>query len=162
MKAVGIDLGTTNSIVAVVDGGQMRAIQGEDGLSLVPSVVRYQEGLSPIVGATAKSQLINDPRNILSSVKRLLGRGIEDLREDETVRYKLDQDGTVLRCDMQKQNYGKPESKRRKRNIAFNGDKGPSGIAGKHYAKLITPTTPAEVVVAANGRLVSMVRLPSK
>ena len=72
------------------------------------------------------------------------------------------QDGTVLRCDMQKQTYGKKESKRRKRNIAFNGHKGPSGIAGKYYVKLITPTTPAEVVVAANGRLVSMVRLPSK
>ena len=57
MKAVGIDLGTTNSIVAVVENGQARAITFDDGVTLLPSVVRYQADQSPIVGREAKAEM---------------------------------------------------------------------------------------------------------
>ena len=97
MKAVGIDLGTTNSIVAVVESGQARAITFDDGAKLLPSVVRYLPEQSPIVGREAKVEIVADPTNTLSSVKRLLGRSLNDLAVEQTKRYDLVQDGSVLR-----------------------------------------------------------------
>ncbi len=78
--AAGIDLGTTNSLVATVRSGQADTLADENGVHLLPSVVRYQEGQAPVVGAAAKAVAAQDPMNTLASVKRLMGRGIEDLQ----------------------------------------------------------------------------------
>lgn len=77
--AVGIDLGTTNSLVATVRSGNVQTLPDEDGNHLLPSVVRYLEG-GVEVGLPAAQQAISDPMNTVVSVKRFMGRGISDLR----------------------------------------------------------------------------------
>jgi|TARA_B110000879_G_scaffold70807_1_gene98863 molecular chaperone HscA len=78
--AVGIDLGTTNSLVAAVRSGMPETLADEQGRHLLPSVVHYiKEGVS-CIGAEAAEHNISDPLNTLSSVKRLMGRGIADVK----------------------------------------------------------------------------------
>ncbi len=77
--AVGIDLGTTNSLVATVRSGQANTLADGAGQHLLPSVVRYQAGQEPVVGQVAQDAALHDAMNTLASVKRLMGRGIADL-----------------------------------------------------------------------------------
>ena len=77
--AVGIDLGTTNSLVATVRSGDVQTLPDENGMHLLPSVVRYLEN-GVEVGAVAVQHAITDPMNTIVSVKRFMGRGISDLR----------------------------------------------------------------------------------
>ena len=77
--AVGIDLGTTNSLVATVRSGQADTLPDQNGEHILPSVVHYSaDGIS--VGSKALAQAVTDPMNTVISVKRLMGRGVEDLR----------------------------------------------------------------------------------
>jgi len=77
--AIGIDLGTTNSLVASVRSGQSNTLPDAQGEHLLPSVVQYKvDGI--IVGAAAKQNQVNDPQNTISSIKRLMGRGVEELK----------------------------------------------------------------------------------
>ena len=78
--AVGIDLGTTNSLVATVRSGISDTLPDANGRHLLPSVVRYRNGLDPVVGDAALEAAADDPLNTIASVKRLMGRGIEDVR----------------------------------------------------------------------------------
>lgn len=77
--AVGIDLGTTNSLVATVRSGKSETLPDEGGAHLLPSVVRYKQDGSLQVGALAKQSAVNDPRNTISSVKRYVGRGLAEI-----------------------------------------------------------------------------------
>ncbi len=77
--AIGIDLGTTNSVVAVSRGGASEALRDAAGRALIPSVVAYRPDRSPVVGEEAMAQLSHNPAGTVSSVKRLMGRGIGDL-----------------------------------------------------------------------------------
>jgi molecular chaperone HscA len=77
--AVGIDLGTTNSLVGAVRSGKAETLPDVDGNHLLPSIVRYRDGESPQVGLAAKHSSIEDPRNTIVSVKRYLGRGLADI-----------------------------------------------------------------------------------
>jgi len=77
--AAGIDLGTTNSLVATVRSGLAETLPDEHGNHLLPSVVRYRLGLPPVVGEAAKAALTEDPHNTISSVKRFMGRGLADI-----------------------------------------------------------------------------------
>lgn len=77
--AAGIDLGTTNSLVATVRSGLAETLPDENGEHLLPSVVRYRLGLPPVVGAEAKAALTEDPHNTISSVKRFMGRGLAEI-----------------------------------------------------------------------------------
>ena len=77
--AVGIDLGTTNSLVAVVRDGDVETLADEDGVHVLPSVVRYADGGEVMVGASALSHATIDPLNTLASVKRIMGRSVNDL-----------------------------------------------------------------------------------
>ncbi len=79
-RAVGIDLGTTNSLVATVRGGTAETLADDRGRYMVPSVVRYLEGGGVSVGYEAKSAAAEDPFNTLSSIKRLMGRGLKDIK----------------------------------------------------------------------------------
>jgi len=79
---VGIDLGTTNSLVAFMQGDTPVVIPGEDGSRLVPSVVALDEKDEPVVGNAARKYLIEAPTRSIYSVKRLMGRGIEDVEEE--------------------------------------------------------------------------------
>ncbi len=79
--AVGIDLGTTNSLVATVRSGQAATLANELGEHLLPSVVRYLDAGEKIIGAIAKEMAVQDPHNTIISVKRLMGRGLNDLKQ---------------------------------------------------------------------------------
>ncbi len=79
--AVGIDLGTTNSLVACVRNGVAVTLADEQGRHLLPSVVRYLPQGEPVVGHEAMAVAHEDPLNTIASVKRLMGRGIEDVRQ---------------------------------------------------------------------------------
>src|SRR5436309_2692132 len=79
-RIVGIDLGTTNSLVAYMQGGSPLVVPGEDGSNLVPSVVALDEKDQFIVGNPARKILIEHPERTVYSVKRLMGRGVEDIQ----------------------------------------------------------------------------------
>ncbi len=79
--AVGIDLGTTNSLVATVRSGQAATLANELGEHLLPSVVRYLDSGEKVVGKTAKDAAVQDPHNTIISVKRLMGRGLNDIKQ---------------------------------------------------------------------------------
>ncbi|HYR90252.1 MAG TPA: Fe-S protein assembly chaperone HscA [Terriglobia bacterium] len=81
-KIVGIDLGTTNSLVAIAEDGTPRVIPGADGGMLVPSVIYFDEGGNVLVGNEAKTKMVEKPRNTIFSIKRFMGKGIEDVRYD--------------------------------------------------------------------------------
>src|SRR5438309_1291980 len=81
-KIVGIDLGTTNSLVAIVEDGTPRVLPGRDGSTLVPSVIYFDEGGTTVVGNPAKEKMVEKPKNTVFSIKRFMGKGIEDVRED--------------------------------------------------------------------------------
>jgi Fe-S protein assembly chaperone HscA len=81
-KIVGIDLGTTNSLVAIVENGVPRVLPGRDGSKLVPSIIHFEEGGEILVGNGAKARLIENPKNTIFSIKRFMGKGMEDVRED--------------------------------------------------------------------------------
>lgn len=78
--AVGIDLGTTNSLVASVRSGEAVTLADAAGSHLLPSVVRYRSDAPPCIGAEALAQASQDPYNTIISVKRLMGRGVEDIK----------------------------------------------------------------------------------
>lgn len=78
--AVGIDLGTTNSLVASVRSGVAETLVNESGESLVPSVVYYAENNSPVVGAKAQEMAVIDPLNTIASIKRVLGRSVSEIK----------------------------------------------------------------------------------
>jgi Fe-S protein assembly chaperone HscA len=81
-KIVGIDLGTTNSLVAIVEDGMPRVLPGPDGSKLVPSIIYFDEGGQVLVGNRAKEKMVEHPKNTIFSIKRFMGKGIDDVRED--------------------------------------------------------------------------------
>ncbi len=77
-KIIGIDLGTTNSCVSVLEGGKPKVIENSEGGRTTPSIVAYAEGDEVLVGQSAKRQSVTNPENTLFAVKRLIGRRFED------------------------------------------------------------------------------------
>ncbi len=77
-KIIGIDLGTTNSCVAIMEGNTTRVIENSEGARTTPSIIAYQEDGEVLVGASAKRQAVTNPRNTLYAVKRLIGRKFEE------------------------------------------------------------------------------------
>jgi molecular chaperone DnaK len=103
-RIVGIDLGTTNSLVAFMQGDTPVVIPGDDGSNLVPSVVSLDESNQPIVGNSARRYLIETPERAVYSIKRLMGRGVEDIQEElKLFPFRLAEDlqpGEVLRITL--------------------------------------------------------------
>src|SRR6202158_932255 len=110
---VGIDLGTTNSLVAYMQGDFPVVIPGEDGLNLVPSVVALDEKDQIIVGNAARKYLIETPERAVYSIKRLMGRGIEDIHQElKLFPFRLADDlqpGEVLRIRLGEKTFTPPE-----------------------------------------------------
>ena len=77
-KIIGIDLGTTNSCVAVMEGGKPRVIENAEGDRTTPSVVAFTDDGEVIVGQAAKRQAVTNPENTLFAIKRLIGRKYDD------------------------------------------------------------------------------------
>ncbi|RRA47841.1 Fe-S protein assembly chaperone HscA [Acidipila sp. EB88] len=114
-RVVGIDLGTTNSLVAFMQGGQPVVIPGEDGTNLVPSVVAFPAGGDKrvVVGYPAHRYLAESADRVVYSAKRLMGRGLEDVQEElKLFPFRLARDlqpGEALRLDIGGQQYTPPE-----------------------------------------------------
>jgi Fe-S protein assembly chaperone HscA len=112
-RVVGIDLGTTNSLVAFMQGEQPIVIPGEDGLNLVPSVVALTADDRIVVGNAARPQLIESSDRAVYSAKRLMGRGVEDVQEElKFFPFRLAQDlapGEVLRVQLGEREFTPPE-----------------------------------------------------
>ena len=103
-RIVGIDLGTTNSLVAFMQGDTPVVIPGDDGSNLVPSVVALDKNNQPVVGNSARRFLIETPERAVYSIKRLMGRGMEDIQgELKLFPFRLAEDlqpGEVLRIQL--------------------------------------------------------------
>jgi molecular chaperone DnaK len=83
-KIIGIDLGTTNSVVAVMEGGEPVVVPTAEGSNLAPSIVAFNKKRERLIGQTAKRQAIVNPENTIYSVKRLMGRGADDPETERT------------------------------------------------------------------------------
>ena len=112
-RIVGIDLGTTNSLVAFMQGESPVVIPGEDGLNLVPSVVALDDKDQIIVGNAARKYLIETPERAVYSIKRLMGRGMEDIQQElKLFPFHLADDleaGEVLRIQLGEKTFTPPE-----------------------------------------------------
>ncbi len=112
-RIVGIDLGTTNSLVAYMEGDRPVVIPGEDGLNLLPSVVALDENGQIVVGSAARKYLIETPERAVYSVKRLMGRGVEDVQDElKLFPFRLADDlaaGEVLRIKLGDKTFTPPE-----------------------------------------------------
>src|SRR3984893_7301030 len=112
-RIFGIDLGTTNSLVAFMQGERPVVIPGEDGVNLVPSVVALDERDQIIVGNAARKYLIETPERAVYSIKRLMGRGIEDIQQElRLFPFRLADDlapGEVLRIRLGEKTFTPPQ-----------------------------------------------------
>src|SRR6202171_6573958 len=112
-RIIGIDLGTTNSLVAFMQGDRPVVIPGEDGVNLVPSVVALDDKDQIIVGNAARKYLIETPERAVYSIKRLMGRGIEDIQQElKLFPFRLADDlqaGEVLRIRLGEKTFTPPE-----------------------------------------------------
>jgi len=112
-RIVGIDLGTTNSLVAFMQGESPVVIPGEDGSNLVPSVVALDQNNQPVIGHAARNLLIATPERAVYSIKRLMGRGVEDVQEElKFFPFRLAEDlqpGEVLRIKLGDKTFTPPE-----------------------------------------------------
>src|SRR5574341_328877 len=84
-KIIGIDLGTTNSCVSVMEGNTTRVIENSEGARTTPSIVAYQEDGEVLVGASAKRQAVTNPKNTLYAIKRLIGRNFTEKEVQEDI-----------------------------------------------------------------------------
>ncbi len=110
-KTIGIDLGTTNSCVAVMEGGEPTVLENAEGGRTTPSVVAFTEGGERLVGTVAKRQAVMNPENTIFSIKRFMGRKEAEVKEEETiVPYKVEagSNGDV-RVDVRGKQYSPPE-----------------------------------------------------
>src|SRR5258708_365048 len=97
-KIIGIDLGTTNSVVAVMEGGQPTVIANQEGGRTTPSVVAFSKGDERLVGQVAKRQAITNPENTIFSIKRFMGRRYEEVTEEmKMVPYKIVSEGNQVK-----------------------------------------------------------------
>src|SRR5689334_13862204 len=84
-KTIGIDLGTTNSCMAVLEGGEPTVVENAEGARTTPSVVAFTDGGERLVGAPAKRQAVTNPENTVFSIKRFMGRKEAEVKEEETI-----------------------------------------------------------------------------
>jgi molecular chaperone DnaK len=109
-KTIGIDLGTTNSCVAVMEGGEPKVIPNEEGGRTTPSVVGFTKTGERLVGQVAKRQAITNPENTVYSIKRFMGRRYDEVTEEmKMVPFKVERDGDHVAVIAQGKKYTPPE-----------------------------------------------------
>jgi molecular chaperone DnaK len=109
-KIIGIDLGTTNSVVAVIEGGQPVVITNAEGSRLTPSVVAFTKTGERLVGQVAKRQAVTNPEHTIFSIKRFMGRRFSEVTEEMTmVPYRVVQAGNDVRIKVGDQEYAPPQ-----------------------------------------------------
>jgi molecular chaperone DnaK len=109
-KIIGIDLGTTNSCVAVLEGGEPKVIANEEGARTTPSIVGFSKSGERLVGQVAKRQAITNPENTIFSIKRFMGRRFDEVTDEmKMVPYKVVQQGDHIAVVAQGKEYTPPE-----------------------------------------------------
>src|ERR1043166_3527075 len=113
-KIIGIDLGTTNSVVAVMEGGEPVVITNPEGSRITPSVVGFTKSGERLVGQVAKRQAVTNPENTVFSIKRFMGRRFDEVSEEmKMVPYRVVRDGdrvvVSINADGQDKKYSPPE-----------------------------------------------------
>src|ERR687883_1185956 len=110
-KIIGIDLGTTNSVVAVMEGGEVKVIANQEGNRLTPSVVAFTDKGERLVGDPAKRQAITNPRRTVYSIKRFMGRRHNEVQaEEKLVPYKIvGGPNELVKVDIDGKQYTPPE-----------------------------------------------------
>jgi molecular chaperone DnaK len=109
-KIIGIDLGTTNSVVAVMEGGEPKVIENEEGGRTTPSVVAFTKSGERLVGQVAKRQAITNPENTVYSIKRFMGRRFDEVNEEmKMVPYKVMRQGDHVAVLAQGKEYTPPQ-----------------------------------------------------
>ena len=109
-KIIGIDLGTTNSCVAVLEGGEPVVIQNSEGDRTTPSIVGFTNKGDRVVGAPAKNQMITNPENTVFSMKRFMGRRFSEVvNEMKRVPYHVVEQGDDVRIKAGGKNYSPQE-----------------------------------------------------
>ncbi|MDR0639365.1 MAG: molecular chaperone DnaK [Spirochaetaceae bacterium] len=109
-KIIGIDLGTTNSCVAVLEGGEPVVIQNSEGGRTTPSIVGFTNKGEQIVGVPAKNQMVTNPANTVYSIKRFMGRRFSEVaNERQLVPYTVTEQGDDVRVDIDGKKYSPPE-----------------------------------------------------
>jgi len=109
-KIIGIDLGTTNSVVAVMEGGEPKVIPNEEGGRTTPSVVGFTKNGERLVGQVAKRQAITNPENTIYSIKRFMGRRFDEVNEEmKMVPYKVVRSGDHVAVLAQGKEYTPPQ-----------------------------------------------------
>src|SRR5579859_3512310 len=112
-RIVGIDLGTTNSLVAYIDAqtGQPKCIPGPNGSTLCPSVVSVDRDGAIIVGEPARTRLLTQPERTIYSVKRLMGRGVDDIQDElKLFPFRVDAaSGNLIRIQLGEKSFTAPE-----------------------------------------------------
>src|SRR6202050_2182032 len=109
-KIIGIDLGTTNSVVAVMQGGEPVVIPNQEGARTTPSVVAITKSGERLVGQVAKRQEITNPENTIYSIKRFMGRRYNEVSEEmKMVPYKVISKGDQVAVQIQGKEYTPPE-----------------------------------------------------
>src|SRR4051794_13313801 len=109
-KIIGIDLGTTNSVVAVMDGTEVKVIPNQEGSRLTPSVVAFKDN-DRLVGEPAKRQAITNPKRTIYSIKRFMGRRHDEVEsEEKLVPYKIaGGPNDLVKVDIDGKQYTPPE-----------------------------------------------------
>ena len=110
-KIIGIDLGTTNSVVAVMEGDQPTVIQSAEGSRITPSVVAFSKTGERLVGQVAKRQAVTNPENTIFSIKRFMGRRFDEVNEEmKMVPYRVERAGNGdVRVKVQEQDLAPPQ-----------------------------------------------------
>src|SRR5438874_12073780 len=109
-KIIGIDLGTTNSVVAVMEGNEPKVIVNAEGSRITPSVVGFAKNGERLVGQVAKRQAITNPENTVYSIKRFMGRRADEVSEEmKMVPYKVVRQGDHVAVVAQVKEYTPPE-----------------------------------------------------
>ncbi len=109
-KIIGIDLGTTNSCVAVMEGGQPVVIQNSEGQRTTPSIVAFTDRDERLVGQPAKNQMITNPENTVYSIKRFMGRRFDEVQEESArVPFHVSASGNDVRVEIRGTRYSPPE-----------------------------------------------------
>jgi molecular chaperone DnaK len=109
-KIIGIDLGTTNSCVAVLEGGEPKVIPNEEGARTTPSIVAFSKSGERLVGQVAKRQAITNPENTIFSIKRFMGRRYDEVNDEmKMVPYKVVAQGDHVAIVAQGKEYTPPE-----------------------------------------------------
>jgi len=109
-KIIGIDLGTTNSCVSVLDGGEPLVIQNSEGGRTTPSIVAFTAKGERLVGQPAKNQMVTNPENTIFSIKRFMGRRFSEVGDEmKLVPYKVTEQGDDVRIEAGGKKYSPPE-----------------------------------------------------